>query len=297
MTKESRQAERAARFWNEYYKPEVVLPCEESAVLNYTSSSHDTCHEWICSPEDIIPLLPPRLLQEGVYRVLEIGCGDSTLAETIYNESPELTYYLGLDISQQVIDNMNHKHNLKNHTQNCCNNDHDMFSHGLHYEVANILDISPILCPTNSFHLIIDKGTSDTMQYRAPKDDCKLLLHRLFAAIYNLLVPGGTYVIISPKYSIKGLRTTVPWEVTRTPLQLQHSEIHLDNPSNKGTVYAHICTKGVNSCNGGSGDVSSQEWLYCPHCKKSRDEMQIRGEKWRIHRKYCKDTCTPHNDS
>lgn len=217
--------------------------------------------------------------------MLEIGCGNSSLAETIFNYNPEQINILGLDISEQVISLMQEKHIHKTVTHGLSVKNAQ--NAGLHFEVANILDLSPTLCPLNSYNLIIDKGTSDTMQYRAPKDDSKILLQNLFTKMYALLIPGGTYVIISPKYSIKGLRSTVPWEVTRMPLDLESTPIVLDNSSNKATIYAHLCTKTLDVTK-----TAPKEWLVCPGCDRTREAVGLTGEKWRVHRKHCSASVT-----
>jgi SAM-dependent methyltransferase len=277
-SKACRQAERAARFWDEYY-----TEGESPPNTSESETVRSKCHEWICSPDEFLHLLPlpTNLASEKVYRVLEIGCGDSTLAETIYLRNPERIYYLGLDISPQVISSMK-----KKHQHLCAQGLGDMNESvpGLSFEVANILDINSEMCLPNSFNLIIDKGTSDTMQYRAPKDDCKILLNKLFTKVHDLLLPGGAYIIITPKYTVKSLRTTVSWDVNRVALK-NCSEVALDNMSNKEVVYAHICTKNMET---EESVASPQEWLTCPQCHKSRESMQLRGEKWRIHRKHCK---------
>lgn len=131
------------------------------------------------------------------------------------------------------------------------------------------------------------------MQYRAPKDDCKILLSKLFTTIHALLVPGGTYVIISPKYTIKCLRLAASWDVTRIPLELESRDIMLANSSNKGIVYAHVCTKQATGEHDSNTALPCQmEWLVCPGCDRSRESMGLRGEQWRVHRKYCRAVIT-----
>jgi hypothetical protein len=287
-SKETRQAEKAAKFWNVYYKPNdrvFSTSVDDLGNANSISTSNNAkCHEWICHPDVIMPLLPLQTPTGEMCQVLEIGCGDSTLLETIYDCNPTQINMLGVDISEEVIALMQEKHKDKN-VAHLLRGRGEIVSR-LHFEVANILNLSAELCPPNSYNLIIDKGTSDTMQYRAPKDDCKILLTHLFTTIYKLLVVGGTYIIISPKYSIKCLRTTVPWDVQRLPLALQRSDIMLDNPSNKEAVYAHVCTKHREE--GVAEAAAPKEWLVCPVCEKSRESLKLKGEKWRIHRKFCK---------
>lgn len=103
-------------------------------------------------------ILPLQARDGEICRVLEIGCGDSTLAETIYNYNPEHINMLGLDISREAILRMQEKHKHKNGTPRMSVQESCTRSAGLHYEVASILDLSPELCPPSSFNLVIDKG-------------------------------------------------------------------------------------------------------------------------------------------
>lgn len=70
VTKAARQGERAARFWNDYYKPEedehsnsIRNRSTISSVATpfTTGSEKDKHHEWICKPDALMSLLPLKL--------------------------------------------------------------------------------------------------------------------------------------------------------------------------------------------------------------------------------------------
>lgn len=137
-------------YWNERYcAPCVTVPSDqkEENILS---------HEWYYSFEDLSPLflkqdiLIHRSQDVGSMRILEVGCGNQPLLPgflTLSNEEVKLNFQgenlYGIDFSDQVIEQLNN-----NSTSS------------IHYECKDARKLS---YGSDSFDIIIDKGTMDAM--------------------------------------------------------------------------------------------------------------------------------------
>lgn len=181
------QAEKAAKFWD----------------IQYSSRSINTdTEEWICGGSDILKFveLSPFHSEKFKYakNVLEIGCGDPALSEIlapVYQNSR----FLCVDISVVAVSNVRDR---------CILCPLDNVS-------ANVVDITNLPSdqfPDKKFDIIIDKGTSDTLQFRVRSRESRVLLEKLFRDMYRILAPNGIYIIITPKVRIRYLHMSSDWK-------------------------------------------------------------------------------------
>jgi len=90
------QAERGKKFWDNWYQ---------------AASSENV--EWICDIDDVMKSIPVNCL-EKFNHVLEIGCGESSLIERMYDEyEAHGTDFVELDVSQVAINDLTNRCALK----------------------------------------------------------------------------------------------------------------------------------------------------------------------------------------
>ena len=215
-----KQAERGAKFWDEWY--EHVEEIER---------------EWICSVEDVVQMIPRNLLQSAS-NILEIGCGNSSLTEIIYDHVPHNdAQFVAVDISSVAVEKLNSR---------CCSNSRTRIT----AIVADATMLPTDLCADNKFHIVLDKGTSDTLQFRARNKESKSLLQRLFSEVYRVLAPDGVYVIVTPKCRIRYLHSAGDWlKIEKFPIlgcksmTLVRSEWMDDIDYETKHPWIHLCYK------------------------------------------------------
>ena len=59
--------------------------------------------------------------------------------------------------------------------------------------------------PDASFDVVVDKGMSDTLQFRSKNQEQKALLLQMFTAVHRVLVPRGKFWIFTPKPRVRRL--------------------------------------------------------------------------------------------
>lgn len=119
----------------------------------------------------IKPTVEPWLPTQ-VSSVLNIGCGNSRLAEELYNDG--YGNIMNIDISQVLIDKM--RRNFAEHA-------------GLKFKQ---MDITHMTFADDSFDVIFDKGTLDAL-YTGDAELVKLAVPHIF----RVLKPGGLFVSMS----------------------------------------------------------------------------------------------------
>ena len=183
------QAERGKKFWDNWYQ---------------AASSENV--EWICDIDDVMKSIPVNCL-EKFNHVLEIGCGESSLIERMYDEyEAHGTDFVALDVSQVAINDLTNRCALKSRDR-------------ITAIVGDATCLPKEYCPDGKFDLVLDKGTSDTFQFRAKNSESKQLLVQLFKEVYRTLSASGVYLIVTPKRRIRYLNSAVKWaKITRIPI-------------------------------------------------------------------------------
>ncbi|XP_012884759.1 PREDICTED: methyltransferase-like protein 12, mitochondrial [Dipodomys ordii] len=147
--------------------------------------------DWFFGYEEIQELLLP-LLQEaratGPLRVLDVGCGTSSLSAGLYTKSPHPVDVLGIDFSAVAVAHMNgllvggqNQAPLRpGHPASCLR--------FMHADAQNMASIAP----SGSFQLVLDKGTWDAVARGGLPGAYQLLSECL-----RVLSPGGTLIQFS----------------------------------------------------------------------------------------------------
>lgn len=249
------QKDRTIQFWDEYHtdhdqKEWISQPDEEllamickhidikpsrvDDVVIESSNGNDS------DDNDVSTIQPIREQQQQyVFRILEIGCGTSTLVRDLKIYIEERQQYLskhqviacGTDVSQVCVDT-------------CIQRDNDWIikSNGtLQYKVLNVLnnndnddnddeklhyyDGDRIYNQQQTWDLIIDKGCLDTFLFRTRQrgergvypESLRRVLHNIHTWMRS--GPSSRYMLISPRSKLRPVRDFVGFEsVNRYPL-------------------------------------------------------------------------------
>jgi SAM-dependent methyltransferase len=224
------QKDRTLQFWDDYHKRNddkewISTPGEELlAMICRRGRLFETAD---CLKNQDGAILHP----ERSFRILEIGCGTSTLVRDLkaymerhLHDSSTRIFACGTDVSPVCIDH-------------CRQRDHDLIaeSHGsLHYEVLNILEADDGTLDGvggtrhEPFDVILDKGCVDTFLFRSRLrgesgvyPDC---LRRAFDNLHSWMGTSSCYMVISPRSKLKALRDYAGFEsVQRHPLPPESS--------------------------------------------------------------------------
>ncbi|TEA11600.1 citrate synthase-lysine N-methyltransferase CSKMT, mitochondrial [Lagenorhynchus albirostris] len=147
--------------------------------------------DWFFGYEEAQGLLLP-LLQEAPAacppRVLDVGCGTSSLCTGLYTKCPHPVGVLGVDSSPVAVAHMNSLlEGGQGQTPLCPGHP----ASRLHFMQANALNLQPV-ASSGSFHLVLDKGTWDALAQAGLPGAYQLLSECL-----RVLSPGGTLIQFS----------------------------------------------------------------------------------------------------
>lgn len=268
------QKRSAVDFWNEYH--------EESGATGEPK-------EWIArnTPHllDLISSLVER--EEGgchhhrrrarTNRILEIGCGTSTLSRSLLSHlrrrreeqplpalSSSSSFYdvVATDVSDVCIQSNRHRDGA--FTASLAG---DSADDTLRYEVLDALSTADVDAKFRSeesrYDVVLDKGCLDTFLFRNSRGKKSTerhppLLATLLLNVSKMLQPGGRYIVISPRRRIPPLAQFLGFsEVTRLDIEAASvGELdgnQGDNPSAR--AYAFVCQSAENNI---SNDTLSQ---------------------------------------
>jgi len=245
------QAVRAARFWDRFYAatngvqeepddvPESTRSPESAGSLIATVEAQPAeaaCTEWISDPNRLLPLLLEAVQDRLPSTVLEIGCGDSSLAAQLYDALEGRAAVTAIDISEVAL--------ARSREAFCGPRPGLRF---LHADATNLEG----LFANATLDLVVDKGMADTLQFRAKTKQSRALRRALFAEVFRVLTPGGVYVMTTPKFSPRYLHT-VPWASVSKILLGQPEGLIFDLSGHGGdematapakSAYVHVCHK------------------------------------------------------
>ncbi|KAM6158154.1 citrate synthase-lysine N-methyltransferase CSKMT, mitochondrial [Rhynchocyon petersi] len=147
--------------------------------------------DWFFGYEAAQGLLLPLLQSSNAacpLRVLDVGCGTSSLSTGLYTKCPYPVDILGVDFSPVAVAHMNsllkgsHGHTplCPRHPASC-----------LHFMQADAQDLGPVV-PSGSFQLVLDKGTWDAVARGGLPGAYQLLSECL-----RVLSPGGALIQFS----------------------------------------------------------------------------------------------------
>lgn len=117
-------------------------------------------HTWYFEYVTLKPLLQ-RVLKK-VDSVLEIGCGDAPLCEGIVNDDHKGVVF-GIDFSRKIIDDLNSKQKIPTSLRPTSNSSVTSSSSSVSKVSYQYMDARKLTFDSNSFDVLIDKGTCDAM--------------------------------------------------------------------------------------------------------------------------------------
>ena len=292
------QTEKTRKFWDELHQ-------------------QDYNREWILPSSDqllrlVVSHFPPKL---EVTRVLEIGCGTSSLAlqlcdfwERVRQEAnlerpstaaPAPQAHLDVvatDISkvcveQQRLRKLSRPLQWENAT--------------LEYRELSITELHTNLA--DSFDVILDKGCLDTCLFRSKNAD--QWLGRVLCNLHSWLSPhGGVYSIITPRSKLKVLKDFEGFEVRRMVLRASsfgHGSLvprsGADHKETSEHVYFHSCQYREMNCDSSSVDATKVMFptRNCRKCGLSFDQfcrsrknnrmLDAKRRQWQNHQNHCKE--------
>jgi len=136
------------------------------------STTSEESFEWYGTWSDVRLIVKARCQS---CKVLNIGCGNSSLAEDMLHDG--FTEIVSVDFSEIAINEMKKK---------------TAGQPGLSFEVMDILDLKEAW--TDTFDVVMDKGTLDAMIH---DDDKDAISSKLFSQLSKVLKDGGLYICIS----------------------------------------------------------------------------------------------------
>ncbi|XP_004683435.1 PREDICTED: methyltransferase-like protein 12, mitochondrial [Condylura cristata] len=156
-------------------------PCQGSA----------NTFDWFFGFEEIQGLLMPLLQEAKVSsptRVLDVGCGTSSLCTGLYTKCPHPVDVLGVDFSPVAVAHMNSLMEGNQEQRPLCPGHPASRLHFMQADAQNLESVAS----TGSFHLILDKGTWDAVARGGLPEAYQLLSECL-----RVLSPQGTLIQFS----------------------------------------------------------------------------------------------------
>ncbi|XP_044919515.1 citrate synthase-lysine N-methyltransferase CSKMT, mitochondrial isoform X1 [Mustela nigripes] len=177
-----------------------------------TQKGHVPTFDWFFGYEETQGLLLPLLQETSAVcppRVLDVGCGTSSLCIGLYTQCPHPVDVLGVDFSPVAIAHMKRLlEGGEGQTPLCPGHP----ASRLHFMQADAQNLEPV-ASSGSFHLVLDKGTWDAVARGGPKGAYQLLSECL-----RVLSPQGTLIQFSdedPDVRLPYLEQGSPgWRVT-----------------------------------------------------------------------------------
>eukprot|EP00929_Paragymnodinium_shiwhaense_P059065 TRINITY_DN29568_c0_g1_i1.p1 TRINITY_DN29568_c0_g1~~TRINITY_DN29568_c0_g1_i1.p1 ORF type:complete len:325 (-),score=95.13 TRINITY_DN29568_c0_g1_i1:32-1006(-) len=311
------QASRAAGFWDDFYatggaslEPLELDTAEkddadaqEETTPNYVATASGSV-EWILEPEVVLPGILSAIDKMAMRprRIVEIGCGDSVLAQRLYEAFEGGVQVTATDISEVALSRSRARAMAAGHAvhpvdgADCGGSSSSTCSssgrEALRYCWADATDLSPLF-KEGSVDVVVDKGMQDTLQFRAKTAESQDLRRRLFAEVFRVLAPGGCYVVCTPKARLRFLRT-VPWEsIDRKALKAPAGKSALlVRGSADAEVFVHACAKPSEEAAAREAmlppaPTEDAEPEHCASCGVARRPRYRSDASWAKHQTFC----------
>lgn len=319
------QKKSAVAFWDDYHSQQA--PDKLSSA-----SSGASTKEWIANPRShLLELIATHMTtarrrQDDSssmlhVRILEIGAGSSLLSRCLLSHlqqrrqsgtnaigSCNNTYSIvATDVSEVCIEQSRTRD--RTFISSLTGSDDE-----LRYEVLDI-SASASMLSRKLYDIVLDKGCLDTLLFRNARGSKSTerhppLIAALLTNVYNMLRPGGNYIVISPRKRIPSLNQFVGFSEIKQ-IDVDSSSIgELDGNQEDSTskAFIYICNKSVVGGIIGAGAapifrdtrdlVGISDESQCQGCHKSFEQfrggeaLSGRGEvfwkrKWKGHQDHC----------
>lgn len=223
------QNERTLWFWEKYHH-------------------ENNSKEWILRPTlEVLEMLKSHCPPVTPLRILEIGCGTSTLARDLrehVREDGRAVHVLATDSSERCVS---------------VNRMRDQSVPGkLEYGVLNVLNEAE----SGPWDVVIDKGCLDTFAFRGRRRGGNAaysdLLRRVLENVWRWMGEDGVYLLISPRARVRAVRDFQGFSsVTRHKVANAVNLVgKLDGTS---CAYVYVCHKNNSYVVGGATPFGSEE--------------------------------------
>ncbi|KAL7268611.1 hypothetical protein RUND412_008759 [Rhizina undulata] len=154
---------------------------EELAFASYWNSRYaeegsEKSFDWFKDFQSLKPFFQKHLLDKEA-RIVQLGCGNSTLSKDLYNE--DYKNQLNVDFSEIIIEQMKAKHPEMEWV---------------------VMDVREMGCEDGSVDVAIDKGTLDAMLSGSlwdPPEEVRKNTKAYIDEVARILKPGGLFLYIT----------------------------------------------------------------------------------------------------
>jgi len=270
-----------------------------SKTLDFWNRLHDQnaaeeSIEWIVHPSSLLETLMSNI--PSTPRVLEIGCGTSSLSKCLYEHVMPAEFCV-TDVSPVCI-----QHNESRDAEFL-----QKHSSQFTYQVWNILediDQQPHTIEGKPFDVILDKGCLDTFLFRSETK----LHYSLISTFLRFLLKWTKekYLVITPRPKLPPLLRDYPGfsNLTRHTLTEGLADLEGDHTRRKQAVYLHVCivdrTYKPTSSLLDQKLSNEDETIVCDHCGISSNDFlgglnpglpEVKKlRQWRGHQIHCRAT-------
>jgi SAM-dependent methyltransferase len=259
------QNDRTLRFWDNFYE----------------SQEPSSDKEWVLQPsEPLLQRISQCLEKKSSIRILEIGCGTSSLGRELWKhmranpsvgEEEPSVHLLATDVSEICI--------RQNQERDSGLLDQVLEKGSIEYKVLDITEPHPEL--EGKFDFILDKCCLDTFLFRSrqragPQTYGKLI-RCVIDNIHSWLCKEGVYVILSPRTKFKTVRDYVGFSSVERyeldPAELQRGYVE-GKEAKPDCIFLYVCRKNP------AYSPSTEEAFPCLHDHQQpqdEDSCQICG--------------------
>jgi hypothetical protein len=260
------QRDRTLRFWDNFYE----------------SQEPSSDKEWILQPsEPLLQRITQCLAKKSSIRILEIGCGTSSLGRELWKhmranpsvgEEKPSVHLLATDVSETCI--------RQNQERDSGLLDQVLEKGSIEYKVLDITEPHPEL--EGKFDFILDKGCLDTFLFRSRQrgggsQPYGKLVRSVIDNIQSWLSKEGVYVILSPRTKFKTVRDYVGFSSVERyeldPAELQKGDL-VNEEGEPDCIFLYVCRKNP------AYSSSTEEAFPCLHDQQQpqdEDSCQICG--------------------
>jgi SAM-dependent methyltransferase len=261
------QNEKTIQFWDDLYAADPTR--HKEWILHPTSDILKTISDALPRPQDDSALLASTCNDHHAMKVLEIGCGSSTLAYHLWRYCQEQrstpVSVIATDVSRVCIDQNSERDQLAIKEQATDNDRLGKLEYGV-LDIAKplfddngvcIADATNMRWTPNSYDMVLDKGCLDTFAFRSRQRGSRkdTLVNTVLNNAVDLLKDDNSsvYLIISPRTKFKAVQKYPGFsKVERIELRPGVTKAELvesrANPNKQSTLereilFMYVCTK------------------------------------------------------
>lgn len=259
------QNEKTIQFWDDMYAADPTR--HKEWILHPSSDILKTIFDALPRPEDDSTLLACTRNHDAV-KVLEIGCGTSTLAYDLWRycqeERSALVSVFATDVSRVCIEQNMERDQLTINKQTTDNGNLGKLEYGVLNIAAPLFDdngdcnadATNLRLRPNSFDMVLDKGCLDTFAFRSRQRGSRkdALVNTVLNNAVDLLKDDNSsvYFIISPRTKFRAVQKYPGFaKVERIELRAGLTKADLvgsrANPKQstleRETLFMYVCTK------------------------------------------------------